>query len=85
MHGGGVAGLLLAAIGGYWVLERAEGHKGSLRKVGRLLGGLIIIVSLVGMLCKIWCLAVCPMGKGGMMGKGGYCPFTIPKSSAPAP
>ena len=81
----GVAGLLLAAVGGYWVLERAEHHKGSLRKVGKLLGGFIIIVSLLGMVCKIWCLAACPTGKGGLMGKGGYCPFTIPKSSTPAP
>lgn len=34
----GVELLLVSAIGGYWVLERAETHKGQLRSVGRMLG-----------------------------------------------
>jgi len=45
-YGGGM--LLLAAVGGYWVLERAETHKGVLRRVGQFLGWLIIIVSFTG-------------------------------------
>ena len=45
-YGGGM--LLLAAVAGYWVLERAESHQGLLRKVGHFLGWLIIIVSFVG-------------------------------------
>lgn len=84
LHGHSVVGLLLTVIGGYWVLERASAHKGQLKKVGQLLGGLIIVVSLVGVACQIWCLAsgkggYCPMGKKG---KGGYCPFSAPAESS---
>jgi hypothetical protein len=70
--------LLLAAVGGYWVLERAASHKGNLKRVGQILGAVIIIVSLIGVACKVWCAATCPPGS---MGKGGWCPFT---SKAPA-
>ncbi len=73
----GVGPLLLAAVAGYWVLERAETHKGRLRKIGQLLGGLIILVSLVGVVCRVWCLAMCPTGYGpmGKAGKGWFCPY----------
>ena len=76
-HGAGV--LLLAAVAGYWVLERADKHKGGLRKLGQILGGLIIVVSLVGLACRIWCLAT--MCKSPMM-RGGYCPMMPSKGSA---
>ena len=74
----GVGLLLLTAIGGYWVCERAETHKGRLKNVGQLLGSVIIIVSLIGVACQVWCLVT---GAGGSypirgMGKGGYCPYT---------
>ena len=80
VHGVGI--LLLSAIGGYWVLERASGHRGRLKQVGQLLGGLIIIVSLVGVACRVWCLAAgkggfCPLGKKG----GWQCPFSSKTSS----
>lgn len=83
--GHGVAGLLLTAIGGYWVLERASAHKGRLRQIGQCVGGLVILVSIVGVVCHVWCLAAgagyCPVGKSG---KGRFCPFmqSAPETSA---
>ena len=75
----GVGMLLVGAVAGYWVLERAETHKGQLRQIGRLLGGAIIIMSLVGVVCRVWCLAS-EAGHCWMGGKkSGYCPFTMPK------
>ncbi len=76
VSGSGV--LLLASIGGYWVLERAATHKGGLKRIGQILGGVIIAVSLSGVLCRAWYLAT---GKGGYypMGKDVFCPFS-PKS-----
>ncbi|MBI4597544.1 MAG: hypothetical protein HY737_03985 [Candidatus Omnitrophica bacterium] len=79
--------LLLAAVGGYWVLERAETHKKGLKRIGRLVAAVVMIVSLVGVLCKVWCVAsgnCVGMGKWGM--HGGYCPMSgkIPHAS-PAP
>ena len=73
----GVGPLLIAAVAGYWVLERADTHKGRLRSLGRFLGGLIIVVSLVGVACRVWCMAAggmgyCPVGKSG---KGWYSPY----------
>ena len=75
----GTGVLLLSAIGGYWVLERAATHKDGLKKIGQLLGSAIILVSLVGIVCKVWYAAACQMGASG---KGGLCPFM---SSRPAP
>ncbi len=77
IHDAGV--LLLAAVGGYWVLERAASHKGTLKQVGQLLGAVIIVVSLIGVACKVWCAATCPTGP---MGKGGWCPYTPKPSSS---
>ena len=72
----GVGPLLIAAVAGYWVLERAETHKGRLKKLGQFLGGLILVVSLIGVACRVWCLIAgvgyCPMGKTG---KGWYNPY----------
>ena len=79
MLAGGSGTLLLAAIGGYWVLERAESHKGGLRKIGRLLGGAIILISLIGIVCRVWCTA-----NGAVPGmKGRYCP--MPRQFPPPP
>ena len=64
----GAGALLLSAIGGYWVLERAETHKGSLRKTGRILGWLVMVSSLVGVACRVWCVAG---GKPRMKGMAG--------------
>jgi hypothetical protein len=73
----GTGMLLLAAIGGYWVLERAETHKGNLRKVGRLLGGAIIVLSLLGLFFR------CGMGSSQAGGKW-MCPFSG-KPTSPSP
>ena len=79
-HGHGSAWLLLTAVAGYWVLERAEAHtkKSDLRRAGKLLGWLIIVVSLMGVACNVWCVAKCRSGYGSMGGKkaGFFCPFT---------
>ena len=72
--------LLFAAIGGYWVLERAERQKGKLKRVGQFLGWLIIVVSLVGTACRVWYLATCTRGSSG---KGWYCPYFPKKPSTP--
>ena len=72
MHHGAVE-LLLGAVAGYWVLERAETHKGDLKKFGRFLGVLVILASLAGLVCRLWSMsAACPLGS---MRKGAACPF----------
>ena len=80
LQGYGIGGFLLAAVGGYWVLERAETHKGDLKRIGQFLGALIIVASLVGVVCRVWSAATC---QPGSMGRGWRCPYS-PKS-APAP
>ena len=77
VHGVGV--LLLSAVAGYWVLERADTHKGELKTIGQVLGAIIVVVSLVGMVCQIWSAAMCSPGG---MGKG-YCPFSFKSMSPP--
>ena len=82
----GVEGLLLTAIGGYWVLERSASQKGQVKRVGQLLGGFIIVASLVGILCHVWYLSTgsgyCPMPKTG---SGWYCPYSSKASSMSQP
>ncbi len=79
-HGAEV--LLVAAVAGYWVLERAETHKRGLKRVGRWLGWSIIAVSLVGVACRVVMIVA-----GACSGKP-FCPF-VPKGSVmmerPAP
>ena len=72
----GAAGLLLAAAAGYWVLERAETHKKSLRRAGRFIGWVIILTGLLGGVCGL----LCPGGKAGYWKRGGWCPLT-PKTA----
>jgi hypothetical protein len=73
MVGHGIGLLLVTVVAGYWVLERAETHKGDLRRVGKALGWLIIVASLIGIACRVWCYATCPPGA---MGKKSFCPFS---------
>ena len=68
----GVALLLLSAAVGYWVLERAENQKKNLKKIGQAIGGIIIAISLIGVVCKVFYLTngakmSCPPGMN--------CPF----------
>ena len=69
----GVGELLITTAVGYWVLSRADDQKGEMRRIGRFLGVVIIVVSLVGLIGAAWNVvggdAWCSMGKGGM------CPF----------
>ena len=76
MMSGGSGLLLLSVIGGYWMLERAETHKGELRRIGRLLGSAIIIASLLGLVFRCWAAAQ------WMKSAGWSCPFM--SKSAPA-
>jgi len=76
MHGG-TGLLLLGAVAGYWVLERADSHRGQLKQVGQVVGWVVIVTSLLGAACKVYAVATgqdCPAA---------YCPFK--KSSTPAP
>ena len=50
---GRITGLMIGAAVGYWVLERAENHKRGLRRIGRWLGGAIIALALVGIVCRL--------------------------------
>ncbi|MBI3088591.1 MAG: hypothetical protein HYY91_06905 [Candidatus Omnitrophica bacterium] len=62
--------LLLSAAAGYWVLERADSHKGDLRRVGKVVGWVVIVSSLIGLACRVWAVSTgaagCPMA---------ICPF----------
>lgn len=81
MVGHGIGLLLVTVVAGYWVLERAETHKGDLRRVGKVLGWLIIVSSLIGIACRVWGYATCPPGA---MGKQGFCPFSRSRVTTPA-
>ncbi len=81
IYGSGIGILLLGAAAGYLVLERAETHKGQLKQVGRLVGAMLIVVGLIGAVCRIISLATgyCP-GDGK-----GWCPYAgKARISAPA-
>ena len=85
MYGHGLVGLLLTAVAGYWVLERASTHKGQLQKVGFFVGSLILVISFLGVICNVWCMGtgktgMCPFG--GKMGRGAYSPYTPPAPSS---
>ena len=79
MYGHGTAELLLSMVAGYWVLERAATHKGRLRALGRLIGGLILIVALVGTVCRIWFITT---GAHRPFPRSLWCPW---KSGSPEP
>ena len=78
----GVSLLLISAAAGYWVLTMAGKEKGGVKQLGRWLGLILIVVSLLGAACKVYCLTNCPKGKAGWMGKA--CPFTGKGMPAPS-
>ena len=91
---GSAGTLLLAAAAGYWVLERAQAQKKGLKRAGRVIGWAIVIVSFIGVACRVWTILMCQPGAGGtgwcpMYPKkagGMLCPLTPKSSSAqPAP
>ncbi|MBI3319874.1 MAG: hypothetical protein HYZ89_04740 [Candidatus Omnitrophica bacterium] len=62
----GTGMFLLTAAAGYWILERAETHKSYLKRVGRVLGWVMIAGSLVGVACRTCAL---------VSDKTGWCPL----------
>ena len=83
MMGSGSGLLLLGVISGYWMLERAETHKGELRRIGRILGAVLIVVSLLGAVFRGWTACHWMKHRRGM---GGWsCPFMSKPAPAPAP
>lgn len=75
-----IGALLVAAVAGYWVLERAEKQKGGLRRIGRIIGWVVILTSLIGVTCRVWgCF-------GSFDGSGKkWCPYAPSSKTAPAP
>jgi len=72
----------LIALGvGYIVFLNASKEKGSLRQVGRVIGAVIIVVSVLIGICATKCKMMggeCPMS-----GKAGMCPITGKMMQAP--
>ena len=66
----GVSDLLITAAVGYWVVTQAQKEKGQIKKLGQLLGIIIVFISLVGAGCRIYCFA-----KSSPIGKMA-CPYT---------
>ena len=74
MFGLKVLVLLLCLAAGYGVLVLANRQERPLDKLGRFIGGVILLVSLVGLLCT----AVCGFRywRSGCFGGGAFnCPF----------
>ena len=82
--GHGLIGLLLSLAAGYWVFERASERKGDVKRVGRLLGGTIIVLSLGTIAAALWALnsdgISCPFMKGSRVGLGGMHPYRMQAS-----
>jgi len=73
----------LIALGvGYLVFLNASKEKGNLRMAGRIIGAVIIVVSVLGAICAV----KCKMGGGTcpMMGDKMMCPISA-KTLAEAP
>ncbi|GEM_PF-3250555 len=69
LYDGGM--LLVAALGGYLVLERAAKQKGLLKQVGQLIGWFVMFAGVAGVICQA---SMC-MSRHCAMGKG-QCPFS---------
>ncbi len=83
MMGHGVGLLLLTSVAGYWVLERASYQKKSdLRHIGKVLGCLIIVISIAGVACNIVCALKYRQASCAMPKKNGYCPMGTPSEDS---
>ena len=75
-----MSGPLITTAVGYWILTASEKEKNQVKKTGRILALIVILVSLAEIACGVIHFArargYCPTG-GGMM-----CPFS--GKSAPA-
>lgn len=74
----GIAPLLVAAAAGYWVVTQAEHQKGGVRTLGQYLGVAVILVSVLGVACKLYAITT---GQG--MGDQGFCPISAGPRTAP--
>lgn len=74
MTGSSVAPLLISAAAGYWVVTLSEHQKGGVRKLGQYLGVAIIVASVLGAACKIYCAAACYQQS--------MCPMPVMKGAA---
>lgn len=82
-HGCGSGGkaviLLLALAAGYGVLVLSQYQQRPLNVIGRVVGGIILVVSFIGLICVAVCGVKCMvMGRSGMcampgMAKGAAC------------
>lgn len=79
----GIAPLLVASAAGYWVLTNASKEKGRMKKLGQILGLIIVVVSMAGAACKVYYLVSACQSGMAMSGKAA-CPFPFFASPAPA-
>lgn len=87
-HGGVSAGvpalLLLCLAAGYGVLVLSQYQTRPLDVIGRIIGGLVLIVSFIGLLCVAVCSFRCGSRNAGMcpyygMKKGSACAMPMSK------
>lgn len=74
---GAVTLLLIAMAAGYGTLVLASKQEKPLDKLGRLVGGIVLAVSFVGLLCSAVCAikyrcGACPYGRGVNCGYDGH-------------
>ncbi len=86
MGGSGIGMLLISAATGYWVLLHAAKEKAyQLKQIGRILGVLIIAVSVLGTACGLYRQAMmCQMYGKMYCPPGNACPF-LKKVARPMP
>tara|TARA_B100000315_G_C14383252_1_gene498462 strand:+ start:148 stop:417 length:270 start_codon:yes stop_codon:yes gene_type:complete len=68
LGGSKIALLLIASAVGYWVLVQAGSQKAKVKKIGQYLGIFIIVISVIGVGCKMYKITT---GKG-WHGKSGH-------------
>ncbi len=77
-----LAWLLITIAVGYWVLIVASKEKGGLKKLGKVLGIVIIVLSFLGVGCKLYykCSGTGYFGKG----MGFKCPISQRAAATPS-
>lgn len=85
-----VPALMVALAAGYGVLVLSVKQQRPLDVLGRFIGGVILVVSFIGLLCAAYAGIMCHRGGSmcggpGMMSKG--CPYSAgaPADAPPAP
>lgn len=78
--GGKIAFLLLTMAVGYGVLVLSQKQTRPLDVLGRIVGGIILVVSFVGLLCTAWCGSKRWCNKSAMCDYSGgkkVCPMSL--------